>query len=290
MRTGLPAVLLVALALPIAACVRHMGGPSVASAPPKVMVDVELRANLRYAEGDGPQTADLYLPGPGAPLPAIVLIHGGGWVRGSRSEMSGIAEAAARRGYAVLNISYRLAPEHPYPAALEDVRAAVAWLRAQPEIDGTRIAVWGYSAGAHLAALAGTQAQDDPTRVQAVVAGGIPADLVRAAGSDLVQQFMGGPLASMPELYREASPLQQVSADDAPTFLYHGTWDLVVWPGYSEQMKRALDAAGVPAELYLMRGLGHIPAFLFDGGAVRAALDFLDRQMPAAQLAAARSN
>lgn len=59
---------------------------------------------------------------------------------------------------------------------------------------------------------------------------------------------------------------------------------------YSRLMKRALDDAGVPAELYLMRGLGHIPAFLFDGAAVRAALDFLDRRMPASQLTASRSN
>lgn len=278
---------------PLAACVSHTGAPPmVAAAPAVALSDIDVERDLAYAQGRGAQApgADLYTPRTTAPWPAIVLVHGGGWVRGSRGEMDGIAEAAARRGYAVLNIDYRLAPDHPYPAALEDVRAAVAWMRARPDIDGTRVALWGYSAGAHLAALAGTQSAPASARVQAVVAGGLPADLVRAADSDLVRQFMGGPLAQMPERYREASPLRQVSADDPPTFLYHGTWDLVVRPDYSRLMKRALDDAGVPAELYLMRGRGHISAFLFDSAAVRAALDFLDRRMPAPQLAASRSN
>lgn len=277
----------------LAACVRHTGSPpTVAAAPAAASSDIDVERGLVYGAGCGAEApgADLYKPRTAAPWPAIVLVHGGGWVRGSREEMDGIAEAAARRGYAVLNVDYRLAPAHPYPAAVEDVRAAVAWMRAHPDIDGTRIALWGYSAGAHLAALAGTQPAPAGGRVQAVIAGGLPADLVRAADSDLVRKFMGGPLAQMPERYREASPLRQVSADDPPTFLYHGTWDLVVRADYSRLMKRALDDAGVPAELYLMRGLGHIPAFLFDGAAVRAALDFLDRRMPPSQLAASRSN
>ncbi len=269
------------LVLLLVGCVTHSGTPAALTQRANADFPFAVARALSYrtAVEDAPR-ADLYRPVADAPLPAVVLLHGGGWVRGEREQMAGIAEAAARHGYAVLNIDYRLAPAHPYPAALEDVRAAIAWLRTQPDIDPQRIALWGYSAGAHLAALAGTQEAPAGARVQAVVAGGIPADLVHAARSTLVQKFMGAPLPEIPERYRDASPLHQVSADDAPTFLYHGTWDWVVWPGYARQMKAALDAAGVPAELYLMHGFGHFAAFMFDAGAVRAALAFLDRQMP----------
>jgi acetyl esterase/lipase len=274
----------------LSGCVTHTGLSAAASMPTGSRVDGYVRDdNLVYtAPGQVPaQHADLYLPEGTARAPVIVLIHGGGWIRGKRDEMDGIAESAVERGYAVLNIDYRLAPQHPYPAALDDVHAAIAWVHQQAPLrglDASRIAVWGYSAGAHLAALAGTLDAPAGRRPDAVVAGGIPADMVRASSSDLVQQFMGGTQQQMPERYRQASPLHQVSADDAPGFYYHGTWDLIVWPGYSAQMHDALDAAGVPAELFMIHGLGHIATFVFDGRAVDAALDFLDRQMPSPTL------
>ncbi|MDP9140840.1 MAG: alpha/beta hydrolase [Pseudomonadota bacterium] len=270
----------------LAGCVTHTGQPAVgASGTAKAYRHIRSDNLVYTAPGkDPPQHADLFLPEGVASAPVIVLIHGGGWIRGQRDEMDGIAERAVERGYAVLNIDYRLAPQHPYPAALDDVHAAIEWAHqhaAARGFDASRISVWGYSAGAHLAALAGTLDAPASQRPHAVVAGGVPADMVRASTSDLVGKFMGGTLEQMPERYRQASPLHQVSADDAPGFYYHGTWDRIVWPGYSRQMRDALSSAGVPAELFLIHGLGHIATFVFDGRAVDAALDFLDRQMPA---------
>ncbi|HEY1077288.1 MAG TPA: alpha/beta hydrolase [Rhodocyclaceae bacterium] len=269
----------------LSACVTHTGQPAGAQPSPAGKQRFERSNDLTYTPSaqTPPLQADLFLPAGAKAAPVIVLIHGGGWRRGERGEMDGIAEAAAQRGYAVFNMSYRFAPAHPYPAALDDVRSAIGWVRAhaaEKGLDPSRVAVWGYSAGAHLAALAATQTAPAALRPNALVAGGVPADLVRASDSDLVKLFMGGDLAAMEDRYREASPLLQVSADDPPGFFYHGTWDLIVWPGYSKQMQAALSDAGIPAELYLIHGLGHIATFLFDGGAVEAALDFLDRQMP----------
>ncbi len=269
----------------LSGCVTHTGQPATGM-PTRLKAERHARSNnLVYtAPGQVPaQYADLFMPQGVTSAPVIVLIHGGGWIRGERDEMDGIAERAVEHGYAVLNIDYRLAPQHPYPAALDDVYAAIEWVHQQATargLDASRIAVWGYSAGAHLAALAGTRDAPASRRPKAVVAGGVPADMVRASTSDLVQKFMGGTLQTLPDRYRQASPLHQVSDDDAPGFYYHGTWDLIVWPGYSEQMRDALNAVGVPAELFLIHGLGHIATFVLDGRAVDAALDFLDRQMP----------
>src|SRR3546814_16292673 len=91
-------------------------------------------------------------------FPAVLVLYGGGWEHGDRKQLSSIAKDLARRGYVAVASTYRLAPEYIFPAQLRDVQLAVRWMRAQSadyHIDGTRIGVWGYSAGAHLAALLG---------------------------------------------------------------------------------------------------------------------------------------
>lgn len=226
------------------------------------------------------ESGDLYQPEGQGPFPAVVVIHGGGWDARDRSDMTSISKRLASRGYVALNIDYRLAPKWRYPAALEDTAEAVKWLRRNAthlHVDPARIATWGYSAGAHLAALVATSPPSPEARVEAVVAGGLPSDLPHYPKSPIITKFIGGTYAQMPATWIAASPARQVTAQTPPMFIYHGTWDRLVSVGDAKTMKRAFDAKGVPAELYLVHGSGHILTFLLGFGAERAGIDFLDR-------------
>lgn len=235
----------------------------------------------------GAQRADLYLP-PGTAgerRPAVVVVHGGGWIRGEPSQMQRIVDVLVAQGYVVLNIGYRLAPQYPYPAAVDDLRAALRWIDANAErygVDRRQIALWGYSAGAHLAGLVATVPDAQTPPIAAAILGGMPADLVRAQTSGLVQQFLGGTIAQFPQRYVEASPLTQITAQSAPMLLYHGSWDWIVDPAYSRDMYWHLRAAGVDSEWIELGGRGHFAAFFFDGRAQKAAFAFLDRHFAAA--------
>jgi len=116
-------------------------------------------------------------------VPAIVVIHGGGWMAGKRQDMTSFAKEAAAHGYVAATISYRFAPKHRFPAQIEDSKCAVRYLRAHAKelnIDPKRIGAMGVSAGAHLAMMLGAMDSADamegdggnpeqPSKVQAVV-------------------------------------------------------------------------------------------------------------------------
>lgn len=129
--------------------------------------------DLVYADvGGQPLRLDLYLPADGVrPRPLLVWIHGGGWSGGSRFPAPGFATQLRNRGIAVASVSYRLTSQAAqwggepvvFPAQIHDVKAAIRWLRAHAteyRIDPDRVAVWGSSAGGHLAALVGTSGND----------------------------------------------------------------------------------------------------------------------------------
>ncbi len=248
---------------------------------------VRVDAGTVYARNGGEaQTADIFLPQGSGPFPAVVLIHGGGWRKGGSWQMNHIASRLAEQGFVVANINYRLAPSFHYPAPLEDVEGAVRWLRehaAQYRCDTARIGAWGYSAGAHLALLAATRNQpvspgDTSTRIQAVVGGGTPADMLLFGDSDIVSSFMGGSAAARPDAYRDASPVTHVSADDPPAFLYHGQQDWIVDPAHTHALADKLRAAGVQVQVQ-EPFFGHIAVFLFGRAEETAALEFLRQQL-----------
>lgn len=253
-----------------------LGGCATQPVPEREPVPRE----IVYVAGseDPAQRADLLRPEGTGPFPAVVVVHGGGWVRGDRGQMTHIVRRLLAQGYVVLNIDYRLAPQHPYPAAVDDVRAALRWLAAQAgplQIDPARIYLWGYSAGAHLAALVAATPDAQTPPLAAAIVGGLPADLVRAQNSDLVQQFLGGSIAQQAPRYVEASPLSRISAASAPMLLYHGSWDWIVDPVFSRDMYWRLRAAGVDSELVMQPGRGHIAAFFFDDTAAQRAFAFM---------------
>ncbi len=245
-------------------------------------VSAELRTNLTYTPPEWPQAlaGDLFTPEECNACPVVMLIHGGSWRSGKRQDMKAFAEALNARGYAAFTISYRLVPDYRFPAQLEDVQQALRWLHQHASslgVDGERIGVWGYSAGAHLASLAGLVTETP--RVRAVVAGGLPADLIYSADSPLVKALLDGEITDKPEQFRAASPLHQVTPAAPPTFLYHARWDWIVAPEHARRMKAALDDAGVPAELVWLNGRGHVAGFFWFGAARDPAIDFLDRHL-----------
>lgn len=252
-------------------------------------VEFEILRGQAYAERpSGTLRGDLYLPAVEGPVPGIVMIHGGGWRNGDVDDMRRFAERAAESGFAVFNITYRLAPEHKFPAQLEDARAAVRWLRGNAKmfnIDPERLGAWGYSAGAHLAMLLGTV--DDgalpdagPTspsaRVSAVVAGAGPTDLRRYPDNTYVSDLM--PEDADEQLFELASPVAMVTPGDAPMFLYHGKRDWIADYDNSVNMHRVLKDAGVPTRLRELT-FGHVFSYLFGGDAVEEGIEFLQRRL-----------
>ncbi len=155
-----------------------------AALPARGEVAFDLVPDQVYAERDsGPLKADLYVPQGEGPFPAMIIIHGGAWATGTKEQLAGVAKALARLGYTSAAISYRLAPQHQFPAQIYDCQAAVRWLRANAakyKIDPDRIGGYGYSAGGELVALLGrsttmTKSASQgcrPTRRRPVAAGG----------------------------------------------------------------------------------------------------------------------
>lgn len=224
--------------------------------------------------------ADFYKPCATSSTPAILLVHGGGWSKKERrSDMVEIAKDLARRGYFVMNTTYRLTPEWKFPAQKEDMDMAIRHLRENAKsynIDPERIGTFGYSAGGHLAALAGL---DPKNRVKSIVAGGAPSNLAFWSDGKLTGQLMGGPLKGREAAYREASPVSYVTHNSPPVFIYHGSKDTLVPVEHPKAFSDVLEKNNVEHEVYWIEGRSHILTHLFSASAVPKAIDFLDRHL-----------
>jgi acetyl esterase/lipase len=236
--------------------------------------------------------ADVYMPEGEGPFPAVLVVHGGAWRSGDKNQLFFVAGRLVRAGYTCVAINYRLAPEHKFPAQVEDCKAAVRWMRehaAQYKIDPNRIAGWGYSAGAHLVSMLGTTdkshglegptatADSPSTRLQAVVAGGTPCDFrTMPELGDGLAFWLGARRSEKPEVYKQASPMVYVSDDDPPFFFYHAVNDELVPLESAQAMQAALEQAGVAAELYEIEKGNHIGGAL-NGAAIIKGTEFLDR-------------
>ncbi len=223
------------------------------------------KRNIEYGKvGDRSLELDLYLPENNDGLiPGLLFIHGGAWKSGSREIMKYYTVRYAKRGYACATISYRLAQEAPFPAAVNDAKCAVRWMRANAakfKIDPDRIGAIGGSAGAHLAMMVG-YSHDVPklegngghegvsSRVQAVVNFYGPVDLTTdfARRQGAVPNFLQGKTYEEdPELYKFASPITHLTEDDPPTLILHGTIDGVVPIHQADLLAQKLDKLGIP--------------------------------------------
>jgi acetyl esterase/lipase len=216
--------------------------------------------DIAYAQVSPAQKLDIYLPDTGSgPFPVIIAIHGGGFEMGDKADgqVNAMLEGL-KRGYAVVSVNYRLSGEAAFPAQIQDVKAAIRFVRAHAKtykLNPDKLAAWGGSAGGNLSALVGTTGDvaefDDPklgnaaqnSRVQAVVDwfGPIQFDQMdaqfRASGKGRADhdaatspeaKLLGQPLAQVPALVRRASPVTYISPSDPPFFLEHGTADPLV--------------------------------------------------------------
>jgi acetyl esterase/lipase len=222
----------------------------------------------------------------GKPRPGIVVIHGGGWIEGDKSSFvfsERIAPANivdfARLGFVAVTVNYRLSAEAPFPAALEDCKCAVRWLRAHAgeyNLDRDHIGAYGNSAGGHLAlllAMAGRDAGlegDGPYRgesslVQAAASDSGPVDLIaqhrNSQISAVVGRFLGGtPEGERATAYRKASPLGYVRADTPPLLLIYGASDLQVPVTTADEFVFALGKAGAAdVTYYRLAYVDHCP-------------------------------
>jgi acetyl esterase/lipase len=271
--------------------------PAPAPAPLPAPVRGDGLATWRAVEyavvpGFRPLLLDLVRPDAAGEVPLVVFLHGGGWRVGSRSAMgpmfagwspSPFAELAAA-GFAVASLDYRLTGEATFPAPLDDVRAGLAWLDAHAGELGLagRRALWGESAGGHLAALAALTGDG----VGAVVDWYGPADLAALAGDAAATGvaitdpgaadsrealLLGGRVADRPDAARAASPVAHVHAGAPPFLLRHGNADRFVPARQSQRLAEALRSVGVPVRLDLVEGADHL--WLGDPQAARTAFD-----------------
>jgi acetyl esterase/lipase len=233
------------------------------------------------------------------PRPLVVYVHGGGWAHANPragaafADFPAILAHLAQRGYVVAAIEYRLSGEAAFPAQLEDLQAALRFLRgnaARLGIDGGRVALWSFSAGAQFGAL---QALNCPagTCVRAFAgwfgAYDLPA-YARHTSSDasLRQLFRCGPQPCTAAMLQAASPIHQVGRAPPPVLLVHGQNDAQVLPSQAETFAERLRAAGGEVELQLIPGVGH-GLVGSSAAATRAALtqaltatfDFFDRAL-----------
>ena len=191
------------------------------------------------------------------PAPCVIVIHGGGWDGGDRSQLAGLNSLLAGRGYAVTAVSYRLAPKHRWPAQREDVRTALAYLKthaAELGIDASRFVLLGRSAGGQVAE--GVAYDQPDAAVRGVIALYAPADLEFAwshtperdvlDSKKLMRQLTGGTPETSAENFRSGSPYLHVKRGAVPTLLMHGTIDSLVWRRQSERMAEKLYAENVP--------------------------------------------
>lgn len=232
--------------------------------------------------GDGHprHTLDLYLPPDVENPPLIIWIHGGAWLAGDKANPRPLPYLS--KGYAVASINYRLSHHALFPAQILDCKRAVRWLRANAAgfgYDPERFAVWGESAGGHLAALLGTTGDTSvfepsdgfevTSRVQAVVDFFGPTDLlqmddhrlpdgmVHNAPDSPESKLVGGPLQENREKAESADPVRYVSPEDPPFLIVHGDSDPLVPHHQSQLLAAALEAAGVPVIFYTVKGGGH---------------------------------
>jgi acetyl esterase/lipase len=249
--------------------------------------EVKVEQDIPYAGTKDPrQTLDLLLPKApkgDRPLPVVVVVHGGAWMTGDKSQGVGsIMPLVASGDYAGVTINYRLSGQAPWPAQIHDCKAAIRWVRANAEkyhLNPEKIGVIGGSAGGHLVAMLGTSggveglegdlgpSKEFSSQVRCVVDEFGPSELATMgdppgfAGhnepASPESKLLGGPIRENQEKAKAASPITYVSKDDPPFLIIHGDKDMTVPIDQSERLAKALKALGVEVLFVKVEGGGH---------------------------------
>ncbi len=221
-----------------------------------------------------PLKLDIYTPQMevGERLPAVIVVHGGSWELGDKGDAFGHQRQLAQQGFIVFDIQYRFSHEAVWPAQLEDVRAAIRWVKQRAEhynADPERVALLGRSAGGHLALQAAYRAtgEAEDTRVAAVVAYYPPVDfrLWRPDANSVLAKLIGGLQADNPPAYADASVTSHLHADVPPTLLIHGLQDGLVPVAHSHLLHNRLVELGRPQALLTLPWAEHGFDFVLHG-------------------------
>ena len=247
----------------------------------------QVEGDIVYAHvGERELLLDLYLPvNAPRPLPVVVWVHGGGWSSGSKGNVDW-ALSLLSRGFAVVDVDYRLSGEAIFPAQIQDCKAAVRWIRANAETYGLspeRIGAWGSSAGGHLVALMGTAGGKDTSsfvgefetedhgeyssRVLAVCDWFGPTDFLRMndfpghidhdATHSPESQLIGGPIQENEETVTKANPITHIKGRETAFLIVHGEKDQLVPYNQSELLYAALERAGALVVLHGVKDGDH---------------------------------
>lgn len=279
------------------------------TAPTPLTVGMVMREVTYCTMAGIPLKMDIHYPQTGyGPWPVVIYVHGGAWMAGNKLDPFGDVDVPAltRAGYMAISVMYRIAPDYPFPAMVEDVKCAVRYLRAHAaeyNLDPDRIAARGASAGGHIVSLLGLadasagwdvgEYLEYSSRVQAVVDIFGPSDLTdEAFAADMNRELaaMFGIQTPTREMLRLASPITYIKPGAPPFLILHGDKDSTIKLKQSEDFYRALVAAGVPAELIVVRNGEHgfIPIDAEDTVPARAAItqimiSFFDKYLGSGQ-------
>ncbi|WP_233522991.1 alpha/beta hydrolase [Peribacillus saganii] len=249
--------------------------------------------DVAYGSKSEIQKLDIYLPNEGeGPFPVIVAIHGGGFMKGDKTgaDLSPTLEGV-NRGYAVVPVNYRLSGEAIFPAAINDVKAAIRYIKKNAKeynLDPSNIAVWGNSAGGNLAALAGTSGDDNSlngekpenpkysSEVKAVIDWFGPLEFLkldeqfvesgitpklgeRSSDTSPESKYIGGNITENVEQAEKANPASYITKNDPYFFIQHGTADQNVPTqqsiDFAEKLTNVIGKEKVT--LSLIEGAGH---------------------------------
>ena len=254
-------------------------------ATPEIRID----RSIPFASPDGiPLSLNIYRPLQVGTYPAIISIYGGAWQRGSPDSDETFNRYIAAQGYVVWAISYRHAPAYHFPAQIDDVRSALAYIKQHAneyETNLDRVALIGRSAGAQLAMLAAYQ--DPPFPIKALVNYYSPVNLT-AGYEDVptpdpiesratLRAFLGGTPTEFPELYRQASPLNAVKPALPPSLLIYGGKDHIIQSKYGKKLAQKLKYQGNQAVFIEIPWADHAFDAVFSGMSNQLALYYTER-------------
>jgi acetyl esterase/lipase len=235
---------------------------------------MQLNMNIPYStEADGIRKIDVFLPKGNPNGCCIFFVHGGGWSGGNKESWHAVMKHFCAKGFVCTSAEYHLSPEWHYPKHVEGVRLAMSFVKSKAGeygFDPKKIAVFGSSAGAHLAAMLATIQADDElgmsdevtvrdTLPQAAVAlcGVFDDALYDGKHKEMFERFLGVTRDEKPELYREALPLYRVVGKEPPFIIISGDVDTTTPLDMQERMRDALIAKGGSAELVVLPGVKH---------------------------------
>ncbi len=251
---------------------------------------------VTFTEVDGVSLAlDVYRPTTptGELAPALLVVHGGSWKAGTKSDFPHWSRYFAEQGFVVFDIEYRLEPAPNCRLAVFDVQTALAWVYTNASAYGAspeRIALLGRSAGGHLALMAAYQPPDG-IKPCAVVSLYGPTELVWGYanparwdvidGPGVLRRFLGGSPETHRAMYEEMEPGNYLTADSPPTLLFHGLADTLVGAFHAEALTERLQKAGVPHRLFRLSWAHHGFDYFFNGWGAQIVLpvlrDFLQK-------------